>query len=160
MDFDLIGCLADFFRKCSVHLLRKCHLRWPPFLAVRVSGFLVLHGRLRLLGVKFINRVLAFVIYQYAFWNCSVDIQFGELSQYMENNSLVLADGEMIITGRAIIDFKVGDILISEKGSLIYPSKFHLYGREMDFISSAMTCGIISNSVDERLFDGQELFLK
>jgi hypothetical protein len=52
MDFDLIGCLADFFRKGSVHLLRKCHLRWPPFLAVRVSGFLVLHGQLRLLGVK------------------------------------------------------------------------------------------------------------
>ena len=45
MDFDLIGCLADFFCKSSVHLLRKCHLRWPPFLAIRVSGFLVLHGR-------------------------------------------------------------------------------------------------------------------
>jgi len=44
MDFDLIACLADFFRKGSVHLLRKCHLRWLPFLAVRVSGFLVLHG--------------------------------------------------------------------------------------------------------------------
>ena len=116
-------------------------------------------GRLRLLGVDFIKREIAFIVYQYAFGNHPVDAQFNGLSQYMERNSLVLADGEMIISGRAIIDFKVGDILISEKGSLIYPSKFHLYGREMDFISSSMSCGIISNSIDEPLFDGQQLFL-
>ena len=104
------------------------------------------------------NREIAFEVYQYAYADKAINKKFVELIRYMKNNHIVLECGQIAISGRAFMDLKVGNILISEKGTKIYLKGFHTYGQEMDFMPAGMTCVIIIDMSDEELCSGERLY--
>lgn len=104
------------------------------------------------------NREIAFEVYQYAYANKIINKNFIELIRYMKNNHIVLDCAQTLISGRVFIDLKIGDILMSEKGTQIYLKGFHTYGQEMDFMPAGMTCVIIIDMSDEELCSGERLY--
>lgn len=103
------------------------------------------------------NRI-AFTVYQYAYSEKETNENFKELIRYMKHNHIVLESGQMVISGRVCEDLKIGDVLISSKGTLIEVKGFHAYGAELDFMEAGMTCTLFTDSLHEELMENQSLY--
>lgn len=104
------------------------------------------------------GKIAAFITYQYAYGNTSISDDFYELNQYMVRHHLALENIQMIISGRVCSDLKVGDVLISTKGTIIHIKAIHLYGNYMNNVDAGMTCGLIVNAVEEIFNNNEQLF--
>lgn len=79
---------------------------------------------------------------------------------YLERNNIYINENQMLLVGRALMDFTIEDILLTKSNNPIYICKFHLYGHEADFISAGCTCAIICLFVSEDFNDGDVLRLR
>ena len=106
--------------------------------------------------------VIAFDVYQWVHGGRPVNSNFTELIEYIKRNNIEIEKDKMIITGRVCTDFglKANDILISEKGHKFTAEKFYCYGQTLDFVGECMMCGILTNTIDDELFDGLKLYLE
>lgn len=82
------------------------------------------------------------------------------VQEYLEHNNIFISENQMLLAGRALMDFTIEDILLTKSNNPIYIYKFHLYGHETDFISAGCTCAIICSFVSEEFNDGDVLRLR
>lgn len=104
------------------------------------------------------DKIAAFITYQWAYGNIPISDDFYELKNYMTSHHLILEDTDMIISGRVCNDLKVGDVLVSTKDIKVCIKKIHTYGHFMESIDVGMTCGIIVNSIRENFSQSELLF--
>jgi len=103
---------------------------------------------------------IAFEIYQWMYSDIPINSDFTDLIEYSNRNIVEIVENEILITGRAFLDFKAGDALYTKSGSAFEVRRFFLYGKELDFISANCTCGIKTSIIDEELLKGMYLYLK
>lgn len=82
------------------------------------------------------------------------------VKEYLKRNNLNVSDKQMLLVGRALIDFTNEDTLITKNNTPIYIHKFHLYGNEMDFIGHGHSCAIICSVVEDDFSEGDILKLR
>lgn len=104
------------------------------------------------------GKIIAFSVYQYAYAGKEVNKNFVELIRYMKNNHIVLCSGQMLISGRVCETLKIGDVLVTSKGTLVEIKGFHVYGIKFDYMSAGMTCALFTNSMNEELIENQSLY--
>ena len=107
------------------------------------------------------NMTIAFIIYQYSYGNKPINKNYDELIDYMKHHRINLKSEQILISGRACVDIKIGDILISSKGTIITIKGLHTYGSFVHEVSAGMTCGIFSNIRDismENFYENEQLF--
>lgn len=71
-----------------------------------------------------------------------------------------LPTDKTLISGRALEDFTVNDVLFTENNTPLYIEGFHLYGHELDFISAGCTCVIICSPVEYKFADNEILIIR
>lgn len=77
-------------------------------------------------------------------------------TDYLKEHGLMFNENQMLITGRACKDLKIGDTLLSERNNLIAILNIFAYGHEMDIISKCMSCALVIDIINENL-SGQKL---
>lgn len=78
---------------------------------------------------------------------------------YLERNNIYINENQMLLVGRALMDFTIEDILLTKSNNPIYIYKFHLYNHETDCISAGCTCAIICSYVSDEFNEGDILSL-
>lgn len=96
----------------------------------------------------------AFLIEAYMKENGVIQGNCVGVRNYLDRNNILINQNEMLLMGRALIDFDVKDILLTSQNSKIFIYKFHLYGHELNFISEGCTCVIFCSIVPDAFGTG------
>lgn len=111
-----------------------------------------------MIGAMMMKSRVAFVIYQYAYGDKEINGNFEDLIRYMKCNHIVLSSGQMVISGRVCENLKIGDILVTPKGTRINIKGFHTYGAAFNFMSAGMASVLFTDSINEELIEEESLY--
>ena len=69
------------------------------------------------------------------------------------------ADDQLILIGRADIDFSCNDLLYTNSGIPIQPVRFYMYGFEIDRIGHGCSCAILCKNADVNFAFNEALYI-
>ena len=72
-----------------------------------------------------------------------------DMLEYVKKSGLCPGKDQMLLIGRALVDLRSGDALLTPNETRIELFGFHLYGAMLDAVGAGCTCAILCSAVKE-----------